>query len=187
MSEIIGYARVSSTGQSYEVQKEKLEASGCTKVFREKRSGTQAATRQELQRALEYVREGDTFVATRLDRVARSLSDLLNIANRLKGKGVALRVLDQNIDTSNSEGRLQFHLLGAFAEFENEIRRERQADGIAKAQSKGVRFGRKAALSEEQRATIRRLREEEGFTVPQLMERFSVGRTTIYRALGVNT
>ena len=109
---------------------------------------------------------------------------LAKIAERLKKKGVALKVLDQSIDTSTSEGKLMFHMLGAFAEFENDIRRERQQDGIAKAQANGVKFGRKPVLSDEQTVTIRRLREDEGFTIAQLMERFQIGRTTVYRALG---
>lgn len=187
MGQLIGYARVSSTGQDLEVQLSKLEERKCDKIFKEKKSGTQAANRKELQRALEYVREGDSLVVTKLDRIARSMSDLLRIADRLKDKGVSLQVLDQSIDTSTSEGRLMFNMLGAFAEFENDIRRERQMDGINKAKAKGVRFGRKDALTEAQKATIQRLREEEGFTIAQLMERFQVGRTTVYRALGANT
>lgn len=181
MGHTIGYARVSSAGQSLEVQLDKLK--DCDRVFQEKRSGTQTGNRPELLKALEYAREGDTLVITRLDRMARSVLDLAKIADRLRTKGVALRVIDQSIDTSTSEGKLMFHMLGAFAEFENDIRRERQLDGIAKAKTKGVRFGRKQALTAEQQSTIRRLREE-GFTVPQLMDRFQVGRTTIYRALG---
>ena len=87
------------------------------------------------------------------------------------------------LDTSTSEGKLMFHMLGAFAEFENDIRRERQQDGIAKAQANGVKFGRKPVLSKEQQTTIRRLRDDEGFTIAQLMERLHIGRTTVYRAL----
>ncbi len=181
MNQSIGYARVSSIGQSLEVQLDKLK--DCDKVFQEKRSGKQTDNRPELLKALDYVREGDSLVISRLDRMARSVLDLAKIAERLKKKGVALKVLDQNIDTSTSEGKLMFHMLGAFAEFENDIRRERQQDGIAKAQANGVRFGRKPVLSDEQTATIRRLREDEGFTIAQLMERFRVGRTTVYRAL----
>ena len=182
MGQRIGYARVSSIGQSLDVQLDKLQ--DCDKVFQEKRSGKQTDTRPELLKALDYVREGDSLVITRLDRMARSVLDLAKIADQLQQKKVALKVLDQAIDTSTSEGKLMFHMLGAFAEFENDIRRERQMDGIAKAKAKGVQFGRKPALTEKQQATIRRLREEEGFTVPQLMNRFQVGRTTIYRALG---
>ena len=182
MNQSIGYARVSSIGQSLEVQLDKLR--DCDKVFQEKRSGKQTDNRPELLKALDYVREGDSLVISRLDRMARSVLDLAKIAERLKKKGVALKVLDQSIDTSTSEGKLMFHMLGAFAEFENDIRRERQQDGIAKALANGVRFGRKPVLSEEQQATIRRLRADEGFTIAQLMERFHIGRTTVYRALG---
>ena len=182
MNQTIGYARVSSIGQSLEVQLDKLK--DCDKIFQEKRSGKQTDNRPELLKALDYVREGDSLVISRLDRMARSVLDLAKIAERLKEKEVALKVLDQSIDTSTSEGKLMFHMLGAFAEFENDIRRERQQDGIAKALSKGVKFGRKPALTAKQQATIRRMREKEGFTIAQLMERFQVGRTTVYRALG---
>jgi len=182
MAQTIGYARVSSIGQSLDIQLDKLK--GCDKVFQEKRSGKQTDTRSELLKALDYVREGDSLVITRLDRMARSVLDLAKIVDGLKSKGVALRVLDQSIDTSTSEGKLMFHMLGAFAEFENDIRRERQMDGIAKAQANGVKFGRKPVLTSKQISTIRRLRNKEGFTIAQLMERFQVGRTTVYRALG---
>ncbi len=164
------------------MQLDKLK--GCDKVFREKRSGRQTETRPELLKALDYVREGDSIVITRLDRMARSVLDLAKIAEGLKGKGVSLKVLDQSINTGTSEGKLMFHMLGAFAEFENDIRRERQMDGIAKAQAKRIKFGRKPALTEKQQASIRRLREHDGYTIAQLMERFEVGRTTVYRTLG---
>jgi DNA invertase Pin-like site-specific DNA recombinase len=184
MSQTVGYARVSSVGQSLDVQHEKLKAAGCEKVFAEKKSGRQVYTRPQLQACLAYVRDGDTLVISRLDRMARSVLDLAKIAELLAAKGVALRVLDQAIDTSSSEGRLMFSLLGAFAQFEADIRAERQADGIKLAKVRGVRFGRKAALSEVQKETIRRLRLEENFSVGQLQERFHVGRATVYRALG---
>ena len=158
----------------------------CSIVTKSFRRNVQVSrpTIAQLLKALDYVREGDSLVISRLDRMARSVLDLAKIAERLKVKGVALKVLDQSIDTSTSEGKLMFHMLGAFAEFENDIRRERQQDGIAKALAKGVKFGRKPVLSDEQQATIRRLREDEGFTIAQLMERFQIGRTTVYRALG---
>lgn len=185
--EVVGYARVSSAGQSLDVQLEKLKKAGCTKVYKEKRSGRQAEGRRELLAALEYVREGDALVVSRLDRVARSVLDLAKIADLLKRKGVSLRVLDQGLDTSTSEGKLMFNLLGAFAEFEADIRAERQADGIALAQQKGIRFGRKKALTEDQEARIRKLRGEEDFSIRQLCERFSVSRSSIYRALRVSS
>ena len=180
---VVGYARVSTSGQSLDIQLDKLKAYGCTRVFAEKRSGRQADGRPELQACLQFLREGDTLVISRLDRMARSILDLAKIADQLKKKAVALKVLDQAIDTSTSEGMLMFSLLGAFAQFENDIRAERQTDGIAKAKEKGVTFGRKRALTPEQCKRIRVLREEEKFSVPQLAERFNVGPATIYRAL----
>lgn len=181
--EIVGYARVSSAGQSLDVQLDKLDRAGCTKVYKEKRSGRQAETRPELQAALAYLRDGDLLVVSRLDRIARSVLDLAKIADLLTKKGVGLRVLDQGLDTSTPEGKLMFNLLGAFAEFEADIRAERQRDGIMAAQKKGTKFGRKKALTEVQEQRIRKMREEEGFSIEQLAERFSISRSSVYRAL----
>lgn len=183
MTEQVGYSRVSSLSQSLDVQLDKLSKAGCTRIFAEKKSGRQADNRPELQRCLEYVREGDVLVISRLDRMARSVLDLAKIADQLKRKGVALRVLDQGLDTSTSEGKLMFNLLGAFAEFEADIRKARAYDGIQLAKAKGVKFGRKAALTFEQKATIRRLKDQEGFSIGQLQDKFQVGRATVYRAL----
>jgi DNA invertase Pin-like site-specific DNA recombinase len=180
---VVGYARVSTSGQTLDVQLDKLKFYGCTKVFAEKRPGGQADGRPELQACLSFVREGDTLVISRLDRMARSILDLAKIADQLKKKGVALKVLDQAIETGTSEGRLMFSLLASFAEFENDIRAERQADGIAKAKERGVAFGRKRALTPEDCKKIRLLREQEKYSVPQLAKRFHVGPATIYRAL----
>ena len=183
MSQTVGYARVSSVGQSLEVQHEKLEAAGCSRVWAEKRSGRQADNRPELQSCLAYVREGDVLVITRLDRMARSVLDLARITDELQRKGVALRVLDQSIDTSTAEGKLMLHMISAFGEFEADIRAARQRDGILMAQRNGVQFGRKAALTDDQKGRIRRLRVDEGFSVEQLQDRFHVSRATVYRAL----
>lgn len=184
MGEVVGYARVSSTGQSLDVQRDKLIKAGCRlPLFEEKRSGASAHNRPKLQECLAYVREGDQLVVTKLDRLARSLLDLAKIADLLKRKKVELRVLDQNIDTSRADGRLLFGMLGAFSEFELALRAERQADGIAKAKAKGVQFGRKPALTEEQCKRIRTLRQQEAFSARQLAERFNVGVATVYRVL----
>ena len=126
----VGYARVSSVGQSLDVQREKLD--GCDKLFEEKRSGTTDA-RPQLKECLNYVRDGDQLIVTRIDRLARSTLHLCQIAETLKQKGVDLVVLDQNIDTSDATGRLLFNMLGAIGQFETEIRAERQMDGIKKA------------------------------------------------------
>lgn len=179
---IIGYARVSSTGQKLDVQLDKLKQLGCDKLFEEKRSGANT-DRKQLQAALDYVREGDTFVVTKLDRLARSMNDLSNIADRLNQQGVHLRIIDQCIDTSTSEGRLLFNLLGSFAEFERDIRSERQADGIAKAKEKGVKFGRSAKLTEQQKADIRMRAATESVSKSALASEYGVGRATLYRVL----
>lgn len=180
---IVGYARVSSSGQTLDVQLDKLSRAGCTKIYREKRSGRQADNRPELQASLEYVREGDVLVVCRLDRLARSVIDLAKIADLLKRKRVSLQVLDQGLDTSTAEGVLLFNLLGAFAEFETDIRAERQRDGIALAMQRGVKFGRRKALTVAQEERVRRMRSEEGFSIEQLAERFSISRSSVYRAL----
>ena len=183
MGEIVGYGRVSSQGQSLAVQDEKLKAFGCTRIYAEKKSGRQQDNRPQFQACLEFLRDGDILVISRLDRMARSVLDLAKIADVLKRKGVALKVLDQSIDTATSEGKLMFSLLGAFAEFECDIRSERQADGIAKAKASGVKFGRKKALTSEQVERIHVLRDEEKLSVPDIAKRFHCGVATIYRSL----
>src|SRR5262245_38272815 len=146
MMPTVGYARVSSTGQDLAVQLEKLEAAGCNKIFREKRSGINAG-RPELKRCLEYLREGDTLLVTKIDRLARSTSDLYRIISELAEKGVTFKVTDDpTIDTASRTGKLVMGILALIAEFENDIRRERQMDGIAKARERGVKFGRKLQL-----------------------------------------
>ena len=127
---LVGYARVSSVVQSLEVQLDKLKH--CDKIYQEKKSGT-SSQRSQLKACLDYVREGDTLVITRLDRLARSTLHLCQIAVGLERKQVNLQVLDQNIDTSDATGRLLFNMLGAIGQFETEIRAERQMDGIQKA------------------------------------------------------
>ena len=123
---------------------------GClpeTRVFSEKRSGRQTEGRPELQACRQFIRDGHTLVISRLDRMARSVLDLVKIMDLLRQKGVVLKVLDQSIDTGTPEGKLMFSLLATFAEFENDIQAQRQVDGIAKAKEKGVAFGWKRALT----------------------------------------
>ena len=180
---IIGYGRVSTTGQDLAVQLEKLENAGCDKVFKEKRSGVDAG-RPELKRCLEYLREGDTLLVTKIDRLARSTSDLYRIVSLLAERGVAFKVLDDpSIDTTSRTGKLVMGILALIAEFENDIRRERQMDGIAKAKDRGVKFGRKPELTQERISQIKKLRKA-GTTVPEIMRRMSLSRASVYRALG---
>src|SRR5262245_59467501 len=183
MMPTVGYARVSSTGQDLAVQLEKLEAAGCDKVFREKRSGVDAG-RPELRRCLEYLRDGDTLLVTKIDRLARSTSDLYRIISQLADKGVNFKVIDDpSIDTSSRTGKLVMGILALIAEFENDIRRERQMDGIKKARERGTRFGRKPLLVPEIIQQVRKLRTS-GKTVPEIMRQTDLSKASVYRALG---
>lgn len=178
----VGYARVSSVGQSLDVQRQKLD--GCDKLFEEKRSGTTDA-RPQLKECLNYVRDGDQLIVTRIDRLARSTLHLCQIAETLKQKGVDLVVLDQNIDTSDATGRLLFNMLGAIGQFETEIRAERQMDGIKKAKDRGVQFGKRPALTKEQISDLREKRAA-GTLIKDLMAHYGLSKATIYRYLGTN-
>lgn len=176
----VGYARVSSTGQDLDVQLEKLKF--CDKVFKEKRSGLDTG-RPELKRCLEYLREGDTLLVAKLDRLARSTSDLYRIVSQLAEKGVEFKVFDDPaIDTSSRTGKLVMGVLALIAEFKNDIRRERQMDGIKKAHERGVRFGRKPLLVAETVQRARKLRKA-GRTVPEIMRLTLLSKASVYRAL----
>ncbi len=179
---LVGYARVSTLGQSLVVQKEKLKAAGIEKLFEEKKSGVDT-NRVALKQCLEYLREGDTMIISRIDRLARSAEDLLRIVRELDNKGVTLKVLDQSIDTRDASGKAFLGMLAVFAEFETNIRKERQMDGIAKAKAKGIKFGRKLALTPEVIASIQSMREKQELTVPQIMSKTGLSKATVYRAL----
>ena len=176
---LVGYARVSSLGQSLDVQLDKLEH--CDKIFQEKKSGI-SDQRSRLNTCLEYVREGDVLVITRLDRLARSTLHLCQIAETLDKKGVNLQVLDQSINTADATGRLLFNMLGAIGQFETEIRSERQMEGIQKAKQRGVSFGRKKQLSEQDVQQLRAKREK-GVLIKELMREYRLSKATIYRYL----
>ena len=178
---LISYARVSSYGQSLDVQLEKLKH--CDRVFKEKQSGRSTDKREQLSLCLDYVRDGDTLVVTKLDRLARSTRDLLNILNALEEKKVKLHVIDQQIDTSTAAGRLLVTMLGSIAEFENDLRKDRQADGISLARKNGVKFGRKKALTETQVQELRQKRTD-GLLIKDLMEQYKLSKASVYRALG---
>lgn len=181
MSDIVGYARVSTTGQTLEVQLDKLKQYGCTKIYQEKRSGV-TNNRPQLKACLDYLREGDTLVVTMLDRMARSTNHLTSMAEDLKQRGVELVVIDQSIDTSTITGKFLFDMLAAVAEFETGIRKERQLMGIAKAKENGVQFGAKAKLTPEQIIQLKE-RRAKGEQVKDLMKAFGIGKTTVYRLL----
>ena len=175
----VGYARVSSTGQSLDVQQEKLK--DCEKVFCEKKSG-RTDDREQLKMCLDFVRSGDVLVVTKLDRVSRSVRDLFNILNVLEKKGVHFVVIDQSIDTGTAEGRLMLGVLGAISEFENDLRKARQADGIAMAKQRGVKLGRKSKLDDEQIEKLR-MKRSEGVLIKDLMKEFGLSKASVYNML----
>jgi DNA invertase Pin-like site-specific DNA recombinase len=177
----VGYARVSTIGQNLDVQLSKLNEYGCDEIFRDKHTGT-TADRPQLKQCRKYVRRGDSLVITKLDRLARSTFHLTQIAEELKEKKVDLIVLDQQIDTSTSTGKLLFNMLASIAEFETEIRKERQLEGIAKAKEKGIKFGRKAKLKEDQVCQMR-LERKQGIKIKDLMEKYSMSKASIYRLI----
>lgn len=179
---LVGYARVSSTGQSLEVQLDQLKVAGCEKVFSEKKSGTTKDDRGALAEALDYVREGDTLVVTRLDRLARSGADLHAIVAQMNSKGASFRCLQQGaVDTTSSMGKLVLGILGAVAEFEGDIRRERQKDGIEKVrQQHPERYrGRRPTVDMEKIRTL----SAQGVGPSAIAKQLGYGRMTVYRAL----
>jgi DNA invertase Pin-like site-specific DNA recombinase len=180
----VAYIRVSSTGQSLELQREAVLRAGVEPdhIFEEKRSGLDS-NRPALKEARRFVRRGDVFVITKVDRLARSANDLLNIVKELRENGVELRVLDQSIDTTTPEGRALLQMLSVFAEFETAIRAERQADGIAKAKADGIRFGRKPQATPDVVAEIRRMRDTEKMLIKDIMRKTGLSKATVYRAL----
>lgn len=177
---------MSSLGQSLDTQTDKLEAFGCERVFQEKRSGASREKREAVNAALEFCREGDVLVITKLDRLARSMFDLQDITKTLDRKGVDFIVLDQSIDTTTPAGRLTFHLLGAVAEFERDLIAERRNEGIEKAKQKGVKFGRREKLTASQLQELRAAHGA-GETRQELMKRFDISKSTFYRLCPVGS
>jgi DNA invertase Pin-like site-specific DNA recombinase len=176
----IGYARVSTNDQDNAIQVEALERVGCSTIRQEKASGTSTNGRPELAAILDFIRDGDTLVVTRIDRLARSIGDLQTIVAQLKGRGAKLQATEQPIDTSTAAGKAFLDMLGVFAEFETNLRRERQMEGIAKAKAAGAYKGRRASIDPEQ---VRSLRTD-GLGPAEIARRLKIGRASVYRALG---
>jgi len=178
---LVGYARVSSSGQNLNSQIEALEKAGCDKIFREKKSGTQSSNREELQNALDFVRTGDILIVTRLDRCSRNVKDLHEIIEKLNNKKVSFKATEQEIDTSTSAGRLMIGLLSIVSAFETDLRAERQADGITSALKRGVKFGRVQKLTQENILEVIELQESGDFTNQQIADKFNIARSTLLR------
>jgi DNA invertase Pin-like site-specific DNA recombinase len=176
---IYGYARVSTTEQDLTVQEEALKAAGCQVIRSEKVSGTSRNGRSELQNLLDFVRDGDEIVVTRIDRLARSVRDLQNLVFEMNDRGVSLRATEQSVDTRTSAGKCFLDMLSVFAEFETNLRRERQMEGIAKAKERGVYQGRKQTIDVEK---VRELKKS-GMGASAIAKQLGIDRTSVYRVL----
>jgi DNA invertase Pin-like site-specific DNA recombinase len=176
---LFGYARVSTTEQDLSIQIDALRVAGCQTIRSEKKSGAERGTRTELQILMDFLREGDTLVVTRIDRLARSMKDLQDIVHELKGRGVALKATEQPIDTGTAAGKAFLDMLGVFAEFETNLRRERQAEGIAAAKARGVYKGGKARIDPE---AVRSLATA-GVKPAHIARQLGISRGTVYRFL----
>jgi DNA invertase Pin-like site-specific DNA recombinase len=178
----VGYARTSTTDQKagFEAQLAELERSGCEKVFKEQVSSV--AHRAQLEAALDFIREGDTLVVSKLDRLARSTQHLLEIADRVKRKGAHLHVLNLGMDTSTATGKLLLTVIGAIGQFEREMMLERQREGIAKAKTEGKYKGR--APTARAKADEARALAVQGVGASEIARRLGIGRASVYRVLG---
>ena len=179
----IGYARTSTRDQvaGFEAQLAELEQVGCEKVFQEQVSAVSVEKRGELELALDYVREGDTLIVTKIDRLARSLPHLLQIIGRLEKKGVSLRILSMQIDTSTPNGKLMLSIMGAIAEFERTLMLERQLDGIAAAKQAGKYKGRQPTA--KRKADLVLALAAQKLTRQEIAKQTGIGIASVYRIL----
>ena len=176
---LFGYARVSTTDQELDIQVAALRAAGCQAIRSEKKSGSERGSLTELQILLDFLLEGDTLVVTRIDRLARSMKDLQDIVHELKGRGVSLKATEQPIDTGTAAGKAFLDMLGVFAEFETNLRKERQAEGIAAAKARGVYTGGKPRVDPE---AVRKLAAD-GVRPAHIARQLGISRGTVYRFL----
>lgn len=176
---LYGYARVSTQDQDLSIQLDKLASAGCTVVRQEKVSGSSRSGRTELSTLLDFIREGDTLVVTKIDRLARSVADLQDIVKLLRERGADLKALDQPIDTHTAAGKCFLDMLGVFAEFETNLRKERQREGIERAKKEGVYKGRKKSLDTAAIAELSR----QGLGPSEIARQLKIGRASVYRSL----
>lgn len=184
MSKRIGYARVSTDDQNLDLQRDALKKSGCEVIYEETASG-KSSKRVELDHCLKALRGGDTLVVWRLDRLGRSLTDLVKIIGDLEKEGVAFESLCEKIDTASASGKLQFHVFAALAEFERNLIRERTQAGLSAARARGRVGGRKRKLSDKQIREIKSLLVNPDCQASELANRYGVSRTTLYKWVGV--
>jgi DNA invertase Pin-like site-specific DNA recombinase len=176
----IGYARVSTQDQTLNLQKDALKKIGCTKIFTDTASGAKAE-RIGLEEALKYVREGDTLVVWRLDRLGRSLKHLIETITELNNRKIGFKSIQENIDTTTSGGKLVFHIFGALAEFERDIIRERTQAGLIAARARGRKGGRPKALTPKKAQMVHDLYRNKDNSIDEICKTLSISRTTLYR------
>jgi DNA invertase Pin-like site-specific DNA recombinase len=179
---LIGYARVSTAEQTLNLQQDALEKAGCRKIFTDTASGAKQE-RKGLAEALEYVREGDTLVVWRLDRLGRSLKDLIEKLTELHNRNIGFKSLTENIDTTTPGGKLIFHIFGALAEFERDLIKERTNAGLQAARARGRKGGRPQVLTEKKVAMVRALYADKSNSINDICKTLNIGRTTLYRYL----
>src|SRR4051812_46435429 len=179
---LIGYARVSTLDQTLALQQDALNAAGCERIFTDTASGSRT-DRPGLADALEHLRQGDTLVVWRLDRLGRSLVHLIDTIRQLQERGIGFRSLQEQIDTTTSGGKLVFHVFGALAEFERDLIRERTHAGLAAARARGRLFGRPRRLTSRQIKQLRSLARDERTTVGEICQTLGISRATYYRYL----
>src|SRR5919206_330019 len=184
---LVGYARVSTQEQTLDLQKDALESIGCTKIFSDVVSGAKEE-RKGLQEALEYVREGDTLVVWRLDRLGRSLKHLIETITKLNNRKIGFKSIQENIDTTTSGGKLVFHIFGALAEFERDIIRERTQAGLLAARARGRLGGRPKAKtldSPKKIAMAQSLYDDKNNSIDEICKTLDISRSTLYRYINV--
>jgi DNA invertase Pin-like site-specific DNA recombinase len=181
---LIGYARVSTQDQTLNLQKDALEKLGCNKIFTDTASGAKAE-RIGLEEALEYVREGDTLVVWRLDRLGRSLKHLIETISQLDNRKIGFKSLTENIDTTTSGGKLIFHIFGALAEFERNLTRERTNAGLQAARARGRKGGRPKSLTGKKTAMAQALYNDKNNTVDEICKTLNISRATLYRYIKI--
>ena len=174
---LIGYARVSTVEQNLDLQKDALHAAGCERIIEDTVSGARAE-RPGLNRLKEHLRRGDTLVVWRLDRLGRSLRDLIDWINWLDDRGIALKSLQESIDTATSGGKLIFHMFGALAEFERNLIRERTMAGLQAARARGKQGGRPPAVDEKKRKLAVKLYYGKEHAIPEILDIVGISRST---------
>jgi DNA invertase Pin-like site-specific DNA recombinase len=179
---LLGYARVSTDDQNLDLQRDALNGAGCERLFEDRLSAVRA-DRPGLKLLLEVARSGDTVIVWRLDRLARSLKDLISLVERLEASGIGLKSLRELIDTTSSGGKLVFHLFGALAEFERTLIRERTRAGLAAARARGRKGGRPKLLDVDQRALALRLYQERQHPIADICRMMGISKSTLYSYL----